>query len=70
MNSGGAPSWPSRLLTVAVTLLLAALALRWAVQITESIWQELATIAIVLAGLVVVAFLGKLLWHRQRVNRW
>lgn len=54
-----------QLLVACLAILLAALALRWTVQIIEEIWPQLA----IGAG-VVLSALGLVALHRWRRNRW
>lgn len=61
--------WPGRwadyLLGFCLTLLLAALALHWAVCLIEDIWQPLA----IIVGLVTVG-VALVTWQRRRSGGW
>lgn len=66
MASAGDPrGWPDRLLGLAVTLLLAAFALFYAVQLIERVWLPLAVSGCVLLGLATT--IG---WLRSRHGGW
>lgn len=59
-----------RLMGAALSLLLAAAAIYFAVQLIESVASTLFVIAAVVGALCVAGVVVRLLWRRQQLNRW
>lgn len=59
-----------RLVGTCFALLAAAVAIYVAVRLIESVATALIAIVAVFGGLVVLGFAARLLWRRQRIDRW
>lgn len=59
-----------RLFGICFAMLAAAVAVYVAVRLIESVAGPLVVIMAVLGGFVLVGFLVRLLWRRQRMDRW
>ncbi len=59
-----------RLVGICLALLAVAVAIYVAVRLIESIAAELVDIVAVVGGLVIMGFIARLLWRRNRINRW
>ena len=59
-----------RLVGTCSALLAAAVAIYVAVRLIESVAMALIAIIAVFGGFVVLGFAARLLWRRQRIDRW
>lgn len=59
-----------RLFGICFAMLAAAVAIYVAVRLIESVVEPLVVIMAVLGGFVLVGFVVRLLWRRQRMDRW
>ena len=59
-----------RLFGICFAMLAAAVAIYVAVRLIESVVGPLVVIVAVLGGFVLVGFVVRLLWRRQRTDRW
>jgi uncharacterized membrane protein len=60
----------NRLVGICFAMLAAAVAIYVAVRLIESFATTLIVIMAVIGGFVVVGFVARLLWRRQRMDRW
>ena len=59
-----------RFIGICFTLLAAAVAIYLAVRLIESIATALISIVSVVGGVIVLSFIGKLIWRRNHTNGW
>lgn len=59
-----------RLFGICFVMLAAAVAIYVAVRLIESVAGALVVIVAVLGGFFLVGFVVRLLWRRQRMDRW
>lgn len=59
-----------RLVGMSFALLAATVAMVVAVHLVESVAATLLVIAAAVGGLVMTGFVVRLLWRRDRINRW
>ena len=59
-----------RLFGICFAVLAAAVAIYVAVRLIESVAATLVIIVAVIDGLILLSFVTRLLWKRQRMDRW